>query len=734
MPAVRRRRGGAASPPPPSEEKATKAAAAARFDRDFHEKADERAFQLAVARRLGAWRILFLLLMTYEWCIMLRHEVYDLGTPATGSRAGLDRVFAYAPLRWVQDTMPTTPAGVAINRGLGLGLGLAAAGGLGFDLTGPAFALAFARQFFATSSAFNNHDYLFFLLLVLTAFSGAGDALSADAVIRARVRLPLPADRHDRRLCGLSALRAQLSVLYLFAALWKLHPDWFSGAIVEGIFLSFEEQGVARGVPWAAIQEWRPTVFPELAAVGWALDVGMFASIGLRVPTPKGLRFAILLHLGFHGFTCFAMSPRIGYSFPLACLLAEVLYVPLPGDVRLPRRFAALPRRKAGRPPWRGLAYAWVAFQLLFPLRMPLIAARTGTHYARSARAYRFSWTMMLHAKSSMLVLEKDKAALTLGYLAPSCAAVPGAQIPRKAYMPGTEHPLQDPRTLPLYQMLGIRMSAMLETYPRCAGVLAARLATVVETTANPCQKKFGDRRVAIRHTLFVSANNNYVFSRLADPTVDLVAAGNAMNARSAAAAWWGSALDAAPAGHEWLLAGAGARLYDTGDAALMAQKVRRDHDIPDEHSIAFLVDRVACLAASPVYLKLPTPKLPILLVAVAIDRPRAVGAAKACHDVDAHCDDPIMLEQGDALVLTKPHLELAAVTRDGGAGACADAAEDVVFAISWDPRPRSAVDINSDVPNRAKWAPRAPMAPTSADSPPMEVPPGPGKCLFGCP
>ena len=47
-------------------------------------------------------------------------------------------------------------------------------------------------------------------------------------------------------------MRAQLAVVYLFATLWKLHPDWLTGHIARGIFVSFEDQGVARGVPTAA--------------------------------------------------------------------------------------------------------------------------------------------------------------------------------------------------------------------------------------------------------------------------------------------------------------------------------------------------------------------------------------------------------------------------------------------------------------------------------------------------
>ena len=39
----------------------------------------------------------------------------------------------------------------------------------------------------------------------------------------------------------LHALRGQIIVVYFYATVWKLHPDWLDGSIISGILLSFEQ-------------------------------------------------------------------------------------------------------------------------------------------------------------------------------------------------------------------------------------------------------------------------------------------------------------------------------------------------------------------------------------------------------------------------------------------------------------------------------------------------------------
>ncbi|KAH8047216.1 hypothetical protein JL722_13199 [Aureococcus anophagefferens] len=185
-----------------------------------------------------------------------------------------------------------------------------------------------------------------------------------------------------------------LAVVYVFASLWKTHPDWVSGAVVRGIFLGFEEQGVHRGVPWAAMEATLgPRLFAAVALGGLLLDGSMAAALLCLRPSASFAAFAAL-SCAFHGFTCFTMSQRIGYAFPGACVCAVVLFAPVGGpggDAPLHAWLAAAgfsagePRARRARParPLRCLLLLYVLLQVLVPLRMPLLH---GADFAMSAR------------------------------------------------------------------------------------------------------------------------------------------------------------------------------------------------------------------------------------------------------------------------------------------------------------------------------------------------------------
>ena len=341
------------------------------------------------------------------------------------------------------------------------------------------FAL-FARQALAQTTRFTNHDYLFSLLLLLTAVSGAGGAWSVDAACRRAAPRAFPgaAASPARRRAAVVALRAQLAVVYVFASLWKTHPDWVSGAMVRGIFLGFEEQGVHRGVPWAAMEaKLGPRLFAAVAFGGLLLDGSMAAALLCLRPSRESFAAFAALSCAFHGFTCFTMSQRIGYAFPGACVCAVVLFAPVGGPGGDAPLHAWLARAAAGvsagepraaaaaRPtrPLRCLLLLYVLLQVLVPLRMPLFHGRD---FAMSARGYRFSWTMMLHGKDQGA--RGAMSFLKFAYLAPT---VGGRALPRRAYLgpalfPGG--PGDDERTLPLEQMqiVGTRR-ALMGVYPR---------------------------------------------------------------------------------------------------------------------------------------------------------------------------------------------------------------------------------------------------------------------------
>lgn len=133
---------------------------------------------------------------------------------------------------------------------------------------------------------FVNHEYLFALLATLNAFYCNFPSVKG----------------------WLHALRGQVVIVYFFASLWKLHPDWLSGRICRGIFLSFEEQGVARGVPWSKLYAAFPDIFVFVAGSGIFLDTLLFSALMFLPPGKQMLCvdmcFTCRVALMPHPFLC----------------------------------------------------------------------------------------------------------------------------------------------------------------------------------------------------------------------------------------------------------------------------------------------------------------------------------------------------------------------------------------------------------------------------------------------
>ena len=125
------------------------------------------------------------------------------------------------------------------------------------------------------------------------------------------------------------AIRGQICIVYFYAALWKMiTPTWLDGTIVRSIFLTFEQQGVASGVPWSQLEKTIPHLFMIIAWSGLLLDA-MLAITLLFSPIGSWTQQVGVL---FHGFTAFTMAKRIGYAFPFAMLASGFLFLPVAGE------------------------------------------------------------------------------------------------------------------------------------------------------------------------------------------------------------------------------------------------------------------------------------------------------------------------------------------------------------------------------------------------------------------
>jgi hypothetical protein len=440
-----------------------------------------------ILRNVAMYRCIIFCILVYEWNHYLPEVENSFLASLTDSWCTYDQ-FQQLFTKWTPTDMMKNKVVTVLGTAAGL---VAAAGGIPwlvpFEVAGAISVGLYLCRFLTFAHMFTNHNYLFALLGILTSFSGGGSFWKLAGESK-------ETKEREIQRCEWIALtiRMQYAVVYFFASLWKFHPDWLQGHIVKGIMMSFEDQHVNRGVPWHSLYESFPDIFVYVAAGGLILDTGMFLALTFRRPSKETSRMFTVMSALFHCSVCFTMSQRIGYSFPATCLAGSILCQPI-GSEMVPSKkdedvlvevnhvdtnlISWIKRYVTGKGArathgQRMFTLLWLFFQLAIPFRMPIISKGT---FPYTAKGYRFSWTMMLHGRSTLIQhtgsafaidgsATEKMIALELLYLMPECGGTP---VQRKNYMSDSANPMQDPRNLPLSHMLGYRHFAFISVFPR---------------------------------------------------------------------------------------------------------------------------------------------------------------------------------------------------------------------------------------------------------------------------
>ena len=596
----------------------------------------------SATRNMALWRMVFFSIMMYEWSddqVLTPFGRLDLEFDLISGSTGKDRWFAYNHLEWVQDLHhwlgQNSDWVPFLNQG-GLVLCFLAAFGKELCIPGwrwytSSFTILYLVQFLALATNFTNHNYLFSLLMILTIFGGGG-----------RIFWRSKTTESERKSCqaAIVAMRAQLAIVYVFAALWKIHTDWFDGRIVRSIFLSFQQNNKARGIPWDAVEKVFPQVFVGLAVGGFLLDASMAMVLCLGKPSPKSVKLFLIFTLIFHLSTSISMAQMIGYSFPGTCIAALILFLPLTTQEQdsniesydksllswlyeyamsvagLPGKIAPDDSPATGTVSpsrWqKQLVLLWVAWQLYMPLRMLVLS---GGDFAYNRLGYRYSWTMMLHSLDYGIIRKHENGpdtVLLLSYYVPTCFLRDrdDMYLPRALYLgPKSEHPMQDGRTVPIHQILGNRESAMLNVFPmHLIARVGAGVARVVDASIGggacdrikdvPPEARPTDPRIGMHAVYFGRLNEKGPYSRLIDPTVDLLSVMEAQMNQTYATTIMNAFLDRRPDGNEFVL------LRGVGSMRRTAARYEAELKLHyPKQSIEFIADRASCLAKRPLWL-----------------------------------------------------------------------------------------------------------------------------------
>jgi vitamin K-dependent gamma-carboxylase len=280
-------------------------------------------------------------------------------------------------------------------------MGLAAvamAVGWRYRLSATALAIAWTGAYLSQSTSYNNHYYL----AVLLAW--------AMALLPAHRRAALDERRTEVRTerCPAwipRAFRAQVAIVFGYAAVAKLYPGWLNGDYLEANFGGKGDRwlvGSLLVLPW----------FQRCVAyTGIAFDA-------LVVPALLWRRTRLLAFAGLIVFNLFnSLVFRIGI-FPYMVLALAVFFfeprtiervfawlpgLPARGECGADARPLSAPVRSEGarKALLRSTLGVYFALQLLLPLRHHLIPGDV----AWTDEGHRMSWRMMLRSKSGAVVL-----------------------------------------------------------------------------------------------------------------------------------------------------------------------------------------------------------------------------------------------------------------------------------------------------------------------------------------
>jgi len=254
----------------------------------------------------------------------------------------------------------------------------------------------------------------------------------------------------------------------------------------------------------------------------------------------------------------------------------------------------------------------WIFVQMFAPLRMPVVS---NMEYPYTNEGYRFSWTMMLHSKSSYI-----EPGMHLFSVYPLCQSDPYPN-PR-----AFQDPTVGPNEFDFVNLIGIRGYTALNLFPRQLPRFASYVrASIASSGACPASK------VAVTVSMFASVDDG-PYVRLVDPSKNIAFAHDMKMRRGMLASWMDAATDSAPPGFDHLLRNFRAE-------AMVRQYAETTGD--DDDDWHYLVDRSPCLAFDPVRF------YSVAVTIRAIKTPKPIRI-KRCDDVREASCHLLEMREGD--------------------------------------------------------------------------------------
>jgi hypothetical protein len=250
------------------------------------------------------------------------------------------------------------------------------------------YTLMWTAVYLMQKSAYNNHYHLLVLLLIFMAIVPAHAYKSVDAKLNPAIK------RHDMPNWVIVFIVAQLWIVYTYASIAKLYPDWLD-ATVPKILMAPKAHFYMVGD--LLQQTW---VHYAIAYFGILFDL-------LIVPLllwKRTRNYAFFVSIFFHLFNSFIFHIGI---FPFMSLAFTVFFYPTQFIKGLFFKSKPFYNKAEVLTPsyhklFTGFIILWLAIQFILPLRHWFIKGDV----LWTEEAHRMSWRMMLRTRSSKVLIK----------------------------------------------------------------------------------------------------------------------------------------------------------------------------------------------------------------------------------------------------------------------------------------------------------------------------------------
>lgn len=247
-----------------------------------------------------------------------------------------------------------------------------------------AFTLMWSATYFMQKSSYNNHYYLLILLSAIMVIQPANRYVSLDAKLHPEIKsTSMP------QWCKYIFV-VQLFIVYTYASIAKIYPDWLDGSAI-GLILKSKQHYFLVGE--LLQQKW----VHYCLAYGGILFDGLVIPLLLWKPTRK---YAFIASVFFHLFNSFVFQVGI---FPYLSLAFNLFFF----DPRTIQKLFLKNKKFYDKgdiiiPKYHKIIVGIFALYFLVQIALPLRHHLIQDDVLWTEEGHRLSWRMMLRAKSGM--------------------------------------------------------------------------------------------------------------------------------------------------------------------------------------------------------------------------------------------------------------------------------------------------------------------------------------------